>query len=133
MEIGDTVRVRRGVYKGRMAVIRRVHDVMVTIAIADLGDRRVNQSSCERQSGVRCVPPREGRTKCVPEGRRGDTPADGDGCLPDRARPGRVMPIALLIELLDALVIERDASDSVPYAEWTSIRDRVDALYADGK
>ena len=122
------MRVRRGAYKGRMAVIRRVQDGMVTIASADLGDRRVNQSSGEVQSGVRCVPPREDRTKCVPKGRPRDIPADGD----DRAMPDRVMPIALLVELLDALVIERDAAESVPYAEWTIIRDRVDALYADG-
>ncbi len=41
-----------------------------------------------------------------------------------------VMPISLLVELLDALVVQRRASDSVPYAEWVGIRERVNSLYA---
>ena len=122
MKVGDTVRIRGGVHKGHSAIVRAMHPAMVTVAIRELGERRIFQSSCkvvpkqpDVSASVKPHMPRRPKSRMTP-------PATASMC------EGRT-PMSILVELLDALVIQRSGSESVPYSEWVSVRDRVDALY----
>jgi hypothetical protein len=144
---GDAVRINGGVYKGHMAVVNRVHSVMVSVTIDGVGKRRINQTSCgvqtrdpkeTKRASAQMYQSRSGPTSSSPPvatksdvtAAGDDDPGLGDKNPHEHSGATGVMPISLLVELLDALVVQRRASDSVPYAEWVGIRERVNSLYA---